>query len=124
MPQCGLAPGFISIAAYDLCQQFDSLQSVRLRVGALPQYPVNRLKYNLTWSTNGLVNEYCNPCDAIVDGKRTQVLPMEGLEHFMADGIDYEAFNTSGGLSALAEVLDGKWVPWIIKRYVIRDIGI
>ena len=108
MPQCGLAPGFISIAAYDLCQQFDSLQSVRLRVGALPQYPVNRLKYNLTWSTNGLVNEYCNPCDAIVDGKRTQVLPMEGLEHFMADGIDYEAFNTSGGLSALAEVLDGK----------------
>lgn len=108
MPQCGLAPGFISIAAYDLCQQFDSLQSVRLRVGALPQYPVNRLKYNLTWSTNGLVNEYCNPCDAIVDGKRTQVLPMEGLEHFMAGGIDYEAFNTSGGLSALAEVLDGK----------------
>lgn len=108
MPQCGLAPGFISIAAYDLCKQFDSLETVRLRVGALPQYPVNRLKYNLTWSTNGLVNEYCNPCDAIVDGERTQVAPLEGYERLMADGIDYEAFNTSGGLSALAEVLEGK----------------
>ena len=108
MPQCGLAPGFISIAAYDLCKQFDRLQSVRLRVGALPQYPVNRLKYNLTWSTNGLVNEYCNGCDAIVDGKRTLVQPLEGYEHLMADGIDYEAFNTSGGLASLAEVLEGK----------------
>jgi len=108
MPQCGLAPGFISIAAYDLCKQFDTLHDVRLRVGALPQYPVNRLKYNLTWSTNGLVNEYCNACDAIVDGRRTLVPAMEGLEHFMAGGIEYEAFNTSGGLSQLAEVLEGK----------------
>lgn len=108
MPQCGLAPGFISIAANDLCKQFDRLETVRLRVGALPQYPVNRLKYNLTWSTNGLVNEYCNACDAIVAGVRTQVAPLEGYERFLADGIDYEAFNTSGGLSALAEVLDGK----------------
>lgn len=108
MPQCGLAPGFISIAAYDLCRQFDQLDTVQLRVGALPQYPVNRLKYNLTWSTNGLVNEYCNPCDAIVGGKRIQVVPMEGYERFLSDGIDYEAFNTSGGLSALAEVLEGK----------------
>jgi len=108
MPQCGLAPGFISIAAYDLCKQFESLDTVRLRVGALPQFPVNRLKYNLTWSTNGLVNEYCNPCDAIVGGKRTQVSALEGYERFIAGGIDYEAFNTSGGLSALAEVLEGK----------------
>ncbi|SDZ91819.1 Saccharopine dehydrogenase, NADP-dependent [Arachidicoccus rhizosphaerae] len=108
MPQCGLAPGFVSIAAYDLCKQFDRLESVRLRVGALPQFPVNRLKYNLTWSTNGLVNEYCNGCDAIVAGKRTVVQPLEGYEHLMADGIDYEAFNTSGGLASLAEVLEGK----------------
>ena len=108
MPQCGLAPGFISIAAYDLCKQFDSLEAVHLRVGALPQYPVNRLKYNLTWSTNGLVNEYCNPCDAIVNGKRMMVAPLEGYERFIAGGTDYEAFNTSGGLASLAEVLEGK----------------
>lgn len=39
IPQCGLAPGFISIVASDLAKRFDSLDSVRMRVGALPQYP-------------------------------------------------------------------------------------
>ena len=40
-----------------------------MRVGALPRYPSNSLRYNLTWSTEGLINEYCNPCEAIVDGQ-------------------------------------------------------
>lgn len=108
MPQCGLAPGFISIAAYDLTQEFDELDTVKLRVGALPQYPTNRLKYNLSWSTSGLVNEYCNPCDAIVDGERKNIQPMEGYETLTVDGISYEAFNTSGGLGGLAKKLAGK----------------
>lgn len=108
MPQCGLAPGFISIAAYDIAKQFDTLDAVRLRVGALPQFPTNSLMYNLTWSTDGLINEYCNPCDAIYEGERKEVMPMEGYERFALDGVEYEAFNTSGGLSALAEILDGK----------------
>src|SRR5689334_19026808 len=49
MPQCGLAPGFVGIAANHLAKQFDSLDSVFLRVGALPAFPTNSLKYNLTW---------------------------------------------------------------------------
>jgi saccharopine dehydrogenase-like NADP-dependent oxidoreductase len=108
MPQCGLAPGFVSVAAYDLCGRFERLHSVRMRVGALPQYPTNALKYNLTWSTDGLINEYGNPCDAIVRGKRIEVLPLEGQEHFSIDGVRYEAFNTSGGLGTLCETLDGR----------------
>ena len=52
-PQCGLAPGFVSIVAFDLVKRFDSLDTVKLRVGALPQYPSNALNYNLTWSTDG-----------------------------------------------------------------------
>ena len=56
-PQCGLAPGFISIAANELIQHFDSVRSVKLRVGALPQHPNNVLKYSLTWSTDGVINE-------------------------------------------------------------------
>ena len=61
MPQCGLAPGFISIVVYHLTKQFDSLDRVHMRVGALPQFPTGQMKYNLTWSTDGLINEYCNP---------------------------------------------------------------
>jgi saccharopine dehydrogenase-like NADP-dependent oxidoreductase len=108
MPQCGLAPGFISVVAAELAQRFDTLRDVHMRVGALPQFPVNALKYNLTWSTDGLINEYCNPCEAIHEGDRLDVMPLEGLEHFSLDGIDYEAFNTSGGLGTLCETLDGQ----------------
>lgn len=108
IPQCGLAPGFITVAAYELTRQFDRLKNVHMRVGALPKYPSNGLKYNLTWSTDGLINEYCNPCEAIVNGEFTEVLPLEELESFSLDGVDYEAFNTSGGLGTLCETLTGK----------------
>jgi saccharopine dehydrogenase-like NADP-dependent oxidoreductase len=101
-PQCGLAPGFVSIAGAELIRHFDSLRSVKLRVGALPQHPNNVLKYSLTWSTDGLINEYGNPCTAVVDGTRREVLPLEGLEEIEIDGQLYEAFNTSGGLGSLA----------------------
>ena len=108
VPQCGLAPGFISIVTNDLAARFDTLRDIHMRVGALPTYPSNALKYNLTWSTDGLINEYCNPCEAIVDGKLREVSPLEEMEHFSLDGIDYEAFNTSGGLGTLCETLAGK----------------
>ena len=108
IPQCGLAPGFISIVAQDLSRHFDRLDSVRLRVGALPLYPSNALNYNLTWSTDGVINEYDEPCEAIVDGTLREVAPLEELEEFSLDGIRYEAFNTSGGLGTLCETLQGK----------------
>ena len=108
IPQCGLAPGFISIVAYDLAKKFDRLRDVSMRVGALPQFPHNALKYNLTWSTDGLINEYCNPCESIRDGLKGEVPALEELEEFSLDGIEYEAFNTSGGLGTLCETLEGK----------------
>lgn len=108
MPQCGLAPGFVSIAANHLTRDFDQLDEVRMRVGALPQFPTNEMKYNLTWSTDGLINEYGNPCEAVVEGRQIETLPLEGLEHFSLDGIDYEAFNTSGGVGTLCETHRGK----------------
>ena len=103
VPQCGLAPGFVSIAANALIGHFDELRAVKLRVGALPQHPNNVLKYSLTWSTEGLINEYGNPCEAIVSGRLVEAAPLEGLEEIEIDGTLYEAFNTSGGLGSLAE---------------------
>jgi saccharopine dehydrogenase-like NADP-dependent oxidoreductase len=103
VPQCGLAPGFISIAANELMSHFDKLRTVKLRVGALPQHPNNVLKYSLTWSTEGLINEYGNACQAIADGRPVEVAPLEGLEEIEIDGTLYEAFNTSGGLGSLAD---------------------
>jgi len=108
LPQCGLAPGFVSIVAQHLASGFDDLRDVHMRVGALPIYPSNSLKYNLTWSTDGLINEYCNRCEAIIDGERVETQPLEEVDRFSLDGIDYEAFNTSGGLGTLCETLQGK----------------
>ena len=108
IPQCGLAPGFITIVASDLASRFDELQDVRMRVGALPKFPSNALNYNLTWSTDGVINEYCEPCEAIVNGQLRETQPLEELEEFSLDGILYEAFNTSGGLGTLCETLAGK----------------
>lgn len=108
MPQCGLAPGFIGIAAHELANRFTQIRDVKMRVGALPQFPTNALKYNLTWSVDGLINEYCQPCEAIRDSRKQWVQPLEGLEHFSLDGTEYEAFNTSGGLGTLCETLSGR----------------
>jgi len=108
IPQCGLAPGFITITGYNLAKSFDKVHDLRLRVGALPRFPSNALKYNLTWSTSGLINEYIHPCEAIVNGELINVPALEHLEHCTIEGLELESFNTSGGLGTLAETLKGK----------------
>jgi saccharopine dehydrogenase-like NADP-dependent oxidoreductase len=107
VPQCGLAPGFISIVTHHLMTQFDTVETVKMRVGALPVHPSNALKYSLTWSTDGLINEYGNVCYGIENGHRVRLLPLEGYETIEVDGLLYEAFNTSGGLGTLADTYEG-----------------
>ncbi len=108
VPQCGLAPGFISIVTNEVMQRFDTLETVKMRVGALPVHPSNALKYSLTWSTDGLINEYGNVCYGIENGVKTALRPLEGYETIEVDGLLYEAFNTSGGLGTLADTYAGK----------------
>ncbi|MBL9032710.1 MAG: saccharopine dehydrogenase NADP-binding domain-containing protein [Phycisphaerae bacterium] len=105
VPQCGLAPGYIAIAAHQLARGFATIHDLTLRVGALPQFPTNALKYNVTWSAAGVVNEYCEPCNAMIDGRQVQVPALEGLERFSFEGVEYEAFFTSGGVGTLVETL-------------------
>lgn len=108
VPQCGLAPGFVTIVSKHVMEWFDEIDTIRMRVGALPQHPTNALSYNLTWSTDGLINEYCNPCEEIHAHEIKNRLPLEGLEQFTLDGNVYEAFNTSGGLGTLCETMHGQ----------------
>ncbi len=108
IPQCGLAPGFVSIAAHAIAGRFDTLDCIRLRVGALPRYPDNALGYNLTWSTEGVINEYIEPCEAIVQGERRLVQALEECESLSIDGVAYEAFNTSGGLGSMCDTYAGR----------------
>lgn len=107
-PQCGLAPGFVGICGAHLAQGFERLRSMELRVGALPQHPRGLLGYAFNWSSEGVVNEYLNDCEVIRDGQRAKVPAMEGLETIVIDGVQLEAFTTSGGLGTLCETFDGK----------------
>lgn len=115
VPQCGLAPGFISIAANSLMHEFEKVFHAKLRVGALPQRANNALHYSLTWSTDGVINEYGNPCYGIEGGKPSVMAPLEGLESIQIDGCEYEAFNTSGGLGSLGELYAGKVITMNYK---------
>jgi saccharopine dehydrogenase-like NADP-dependent oxidoreductase len=108
MPQCGLAPGAINIIASSLAQELPSVRSLELRVGALPLYASNSMKYYLSWSTAGLINEYCNLCDMIYGGQWLKAEALEGIERLTLDGTEYEAFYTSGGVGTLCETYAGK----------------
>ena len=66
------------------------------------------MSYYLSWSTNGLINEYCNPADVIYEGEKAKVMPLEGMEKLIIEGKSYEAFNTSGGCATMCEHLCGQ----------------
>lgn len=107
-PQCGLAPGFVGIVGADLANQFDRVRSIRLRVGALPQNPTGLLGYAFNWSPEGVVNEYLNDCEVIEEGTLKTVSAMEWLETLYIDGMQLEAFTTSGGLGTMCETYADK----------------
>ena len=103
IPQCGLAPGAVNIIAHHLASQLDSVDTMEIRVGALPKYPTNMMKYHFTWSPEGVINEYSNRCEAIVNGEKVWLMPLEGYETLSLNGKDFEAFNTSGGVGTLVD---------------------
>ena len=107
-PQCGLAPGFIGIVGAHLAKDFEKIRSIKLRVGALPQHPTGLMGYAFNWSPEGVVNEYLNDCEVIEDGQHKWVSPLEWIETIFINGMEFEAFTTSGGLGTMCETYLGK----------------
>ncbi len=107
-PQCGLAPGFVGIVGADLIAGFDACRSCRMRVGALPQNPTGLMGYSFNWSPEGVVNEYLNDCEVLEDGEIKWVSPMEWQEKLYIEGIELEAFTTSGGLGTMCQTYLGR----------------
>jgi saccharopine dehydrogenase-like NADP-dependent oxidoreductase len=107
-PQCGLAPGFVGIIGADLIAKLDECRSCKMRVGALPQNPTGLMGYSFNWSPEGVVNEYLNDCEVLEGGEIKKISPMEWLEKHYINGIELEAFTTSGGLGTMCETYLGK----------------
>ena len=109
IPDCGLAPGMVSILAMHGAQQFEELEEIHIRVGGLPQDPQPPLNYQLVFSVEGLINEYIEVARVIRDGKVTEVESMSEIEPLSFDGFPpLEAFQTSGGTSTLPDTFLGK----------------
>jgi lysine 6-dehydrogenase len=110
IPDCGLAPGLSAILAADVADRFSRISELKIRVGGLPQRPQGELDYMLTFNVEGLLNEYSEPCVAVVNGETVLVEPLGDIErvNFPEPWGELEAFNTSGGLSTLPRSLGHK----------------
>ena len=108
IPDCGLAPGMVSVLAMHGAARFDGVDEIHIRVGGLPQHPAPPLNYQLVFSVEGLINEYLEVARVIRDGKITEVDSMTEIESLAFDGFPpLEAFQTSGGTSTLPETFLG-----------------
>ncbi len=109
IPDCGLAPGMVSILAMHGAAKFESVDEIHIRVGGLPQTPEPPLNYQLVFSVEGLINEYLEVARVIRNGQITEVDSMTELEALSFDGFpQLEAFQTSGGTSTLPDTFLGK----------------
>jgi lysine 6-dehydrogenase len=110
VPDCGLAPGMVSVLAAHGAARFEKLDEIHIRVGGLPQTPRPPLDYQIVFSVEGLINEYVERARVIRDGQLVEVESMTELESldFPEPFGRMEAFQTSGGTSTLPETFLGR----------------
>ena len=97
----GLAPGWVNILAEQGYKRVYDATDVKMMVGGIPlNRPKGPLKYFMTWSMDGLLNEYRDDCEVLIDG---EIKTVPGLSYIETvdpewDGcVALEAFCTSGG---------------------------
>src|SRR3954467_3283711 len=109
-PDCGLSPGMASILAGELMRRIGGqAEALKIYVGGLPVNPKPPFNYQLVFSVEGLINEYCEPAIVLRKGKIQKIEPLTEIEKFEIPGLPpLDAFHTSGGTSTLPETFSGK----------------
>jgi lysine 6-dehydrogenase len=136
IPDCGLAPGMVNILADAGIRELDTTESVRIRVGGLPQYPTPPLGYQIVYSLEGVLDYYTTPSWVVRDGEPHEVEALSEVERidFPEPVGELEAFHTAGGLSTMAWTYRGRirTMEYKTLRYpghaqimrAIRDLGL
>ena len=103
VPDTGLAPGMVNIVAQHGINQFDTVDSVRMFVGGLPQHPEPPLNYQIVYSIEGVVDYYNTPSLVVRNGQPTTVDALTEIVPvvFPSPIGTLEAFHTAGGLSTM-----------------------
>ena len=107
IPDCGVAPGLSNLLVGYGASKFDKVDEAKIMVGGIPEKPVPPLGYTVTWSADGLIDEYIRDVTVVRDGKVVKVPPLSGLEQIEFPGVGtLEAFYTDG-LRSLVRSLPG-----------------
>mgnify|MGYP001951896552 FL=1 len=136
IPDCGLAPGMVNILAAAGIEELDEPETVKIRVGGLPQHPEPPLNYQIVYSIEGVLDYYTTLSWVLRNGEPTQVEALTEIEpvEFPEPVGTLEAFHTAGGLSTMPWTYKGKLRSMEYKtlRYpghaqimkAIRDLGL
>jgi lysine 6-dehydrogenase len=97
VPDCGVAPGISNVLIGHSLGRLDEVESIYVMVGGLPEKPVPPLGYTITWSAEGLIDEYTRKAKIVKDGRVVSVSVLTGLEVVDFPGVGrLEAFYTDG----------------------------
>jgi saccharopine dehydrogenase-like NADP-dependent oxidoreductase len=132
IPDCGVAPGLSNILTGYSASRLNKVQEAHIMVGGIPEVPVPPLGYTITWSAEGLIDEYVREVTIIENGKKVQVPALSGLEEIDFPGVGkLEAFYTDG-LRTLAVSLPEVENMWektlrysghVEKVRLLRELG-
>ena len=132
IPDCGVAPGLSNILVGHSASRLDKVRAVHIMVGGIPETPIPPLGYTITWSAEGLIDEYVRDVRIIENGRTVEVPALSGLEEIEFPGVGtLEAFYTDG-LRSLAQSLPNVESMWektlrypghVEKVSLLRELG-
>ncbi len=132
IPDCGVAPGLSNILVSHSASLLDRVREAHIMVGGIPETPVPPLGYTITWSAEGLIDEYVRDVSIVEGGKTVEVPALSGLEEIEFPGVGtLEAFYTDG-LRSLAESMPEVESMWektlrypghVEKVRLLRELG-
>lgn len=132
IPDCGVAPGLSSILVGYGSIKLDKVREAHIMVGGIPETPVPPLGYTITWSAEGLIDEYVRDVNIVEGGKIVEVPALSGLEEVDFPGVGrLEAFYTDG-LRTLVHSLPGvnsmyektlRYPGHVEKVRLLRELG-
>ncbi len=98
IPDAGAAPGISSLISGYIYFQMDTINSIKINVGGLPEKYIEPMGYAITWSPNDLIDEYIRPArikinneiiavDALSEIDAFSFKEYDKLESFYSDGL-------------------------------------
>lgn len=87
VPDCGVAPGLSNLLVGRAISKLDQVEEVNIMVGGLPEVPVPPLGYTITWSVEGLIDEYTRKAKIVENGEVVEIEALTGLEEIDFPGV-------------------------------------